>query len=374
MAGIYVHIPFCKQACHYCNFHFSTSLNLKDELVDSLTQELVNEMGFLENESIDTIYFGGGTPSLLNEIELSKILNTIRTHYKLNEKAEITLEANPDDLSESKLEQFKIAGINRLSIGIQSFFDEDLKWMNRSHDAKQSFSCITNAHKLGFDNISIDLIFGSPTTSNENWKINLEKAIEFNIPHLSCYGLTVEPKTALDHFVSTGKMKAPNNETSALQFESTMNILTTSNYQHYEISNYAKVGFESKHNSNYWKQEKYLGIGPAAHSFNGILRRWNIANNKKYIEGLSSSECVYTSETLTAKDKYNEYLLTGLRTHWGCDLDRIKDLGESFHEYCLITSDKMISEGKLIKEENTLILSDASKLVADNVISELFMT
>jgi len=374
MAGIYIHIPFCKQACHYCNFHFSTSFGLKDEMVSAILKEIDLQKSYLLAEKVNTVYFGGGTPSVLNAKELSDILDKLTDTFNISPDAEITLEANPDDLDIQKLEDLRKNGINRLSVGVQSFFEEDLLWMNRSHDVKQSHECIINAQRAGFDNISIDLIFGSPTTSNENWKANLDYLIKYKIPHVSCYGLTVEPDTALHHFVKSGKSKAPNEELSALQFEETMKTLTAAGYQHYEISNYAHPEKESKHNSNYWKQEKYLGIGPAAHSFNGESRQWNVAHNKKYIDSINSGRVESEIEMMSAEVQYNEYILTGLRTMWGCELKRIKSYGESIEKAFLGFATPLIEEGKLYIENDVIHLSPDAKLLADHIISELFIT
>ena len=324
MAGIYIHIPFCRQACHYCNFHFSTSLKYKAELVSALNQELTLRRDYLKGATIETIYIGGGTPSLLEESELESILETLNRLYKIAADAEITLEANPDDLTANKLKQLKSSGINRLSIGIQSFHEVDLTWMNRSHTAAQATLSIQQARAQGFDNLSIDLIFGCPTTTEKSWEENLERVSALDIPHISCYGLTIEEKTALAHQVKNQTGTLPTEESNAQQFQATMHLLKDQGYEQYEISNYARSELYSRHNTNYWRRIPYLGIGPSAHSFDGQSRQWNQANNSAYITSINLGQLSFDSEMLTSKDLYNEYILTQLRTKWGCDTESIK--------------------------------------------------
>ena len=329
MAGIYIHIPFCKQACHYCDFHFSTSMRYKNEVVQQLLNEIRLRQSYLQNEIIETIYFGGGTPSLLNEDELKNILLTIRQYFTVSKKAEITLEANPDDLSKEKIKAFTNTSINRLSIGIQSFFDEDLVTMNRSHDATQATQCIDFIRDGGITNFSIDLIFGYPQLSDTKWKSNVEKAMQYAVPHLSCYAMTVEPKTVLAKYIKQKKSPPIDNEQSAKQFEYLMQTAKSNNYNHYEISNYALEGYEAKHNGNYWKSKSYLGIGPSAHSFNGASRQWNISNNALYIQSLQDDKVPFEIETLTDTQRLNEYIMTSLRTIEGMDLNFVsKVFGE----------------------------------------------
>src|ERR1022692_1871049 len=284
MAGIYLHIPFCRQACNYCNFHFSTSLLYKNDFVPALLRETVIQKEYLGKEALETVYFGGGTPSLLHVDDLKKIMETLHSTFKIDYQAEITLEANPDDISTEKLKEWKALGINRLSIGIQSFFEEDLVWMNRAHNAQQAINSIKYAQGEGFSNITIDLIYGTPTLSNKHWKKNLEQAVGLDIPHLSCYALTVEPKTPLHKLIGQKKVADINADEQADQFLMLMDFLNAAGYEHYEISNFAKPGKKSRHNSSYWQGKKYLGLGPSAHSYNGIERRWNIANNNLYIQ------------------------------------------------------------------------------------------
>jgi oxygen-independent coproporphyrinogen-3 oxidase len=286
MAGIYIHIPFCRKACHYCNFHFSTSLQYKNDFVTALLKEIDLRVDYLQQELIETIYFGGGTPSLLEEDDLHRIVAHLHRHFKIADNTEITFEANPDDITREKLISWRTNGINRLSIGVQSFFDDDLKWMNRAHSAQQSVQSILLAQEEGINNLTIDLIYGTPTLGNENWEKNFKQAVTLNIPHLSCYALTVEPKTALAKMIAQHKIGDIDSERQATQFLLLTDWATAAGYEHYEISNFAKPGMRSKHNSAYWQGKKYLGLGPSAHSFNGTARQWNIANNSLYVQSL----------------------------------------------------------------------------------------
>lgn len=373
MAGIYIHIPFCKKKCHYCDFHFSTNTDLKSEMINAMIREIELQKDYASNETIETIYFGGGTPSILEQEELFKLLNTIAKFHKIIPQPEITLEANPDDIYPNKLHQWKQAGINRLSIGVQSFFQEHLQWMNRAHSSLQSFNAITQSQDAGYNNISIDLIYGFPGLSDEQWQKNLDNAVKFDIKHISPYCLTLEEKTALHHFVKKGKVAAPSEEQGARQFEYMTNFLIQSGFEHYEISNFAKPGFYSKHNSNYWKGKKYIGIGPSAHSFNGNTRRWNIKNNAEYIRRVNSNLQWFEYEELNLNTRYNEYVMTSLRTHWGCDLDYIKEyFGVKYLDYLLKHSQSFLESGKLIRQENKLKLTSQGKLFADKIASDLF--
>ncbi len=373
MAGIYIHIPFCKQACHYCNFHFSTALGRKEEMVRAILLELERRKDYLGAEKIETIYFGGGTPSLLSEKDLNAIFEKIHALFAVEKDAEITLEANPDDLDISKLAMLKTTPVNRFSIGVQSFFEEDLKFMNRAHDAAQAKACIQNAQDAGFENLTIDLIYGAPTTSDSRWRANLQTAFDFKIPHLSCYALTVEPKTALAHFVKAGKMEAPDDERAAAQFEWLIEAAEQNGYEQYEISNFAKAGWYSRHNSSYWKGKKYLGVGPSAHSFDGESRQWNIANNARYMKVVFENETCFEKEILTPEQRYNEYVMTSLRTSWGCDENVIRQMGAPFEKHFLQTVEKEIAAGLVEKKDRFFVLSKPGKLVADRVAMELFM-
>lgn len=373
MSGIYIHIPFCKKACHYCNFHFSTNMSLKTDLVNAIVKESELQKPYLNGDKIRTIYFGGGTPSVLTKVELRMIMDALHQNYDIIDDPETTLEANPDDLTLEKLTALKDVGVNRLSIGIQSFYNDDLLWMNRSHNANQAFDCVKSAQDLGLDNISIDLIFGSPTSSDSKWLENLKQADNLDVPHISCYGLTVEPDTALEKMIEKGKKEAPSEMDYADQFLNTMNVLTEMGYTHYEISNYAKSDLISQHNTNYWRQEKYLGLGPAAHSFNGISRKWNVNHNMKYIKSISYGELPCESEALKPHDIYNEYVMTGMRTMWGCQKERLSFLGEKAFADMSFLIDSYIHDEAILETENALILTNKGKLMADHIISSLFI-
>ena len=373
MAGLYIHIPFCKQACYYCNFHFSTSLGQKAALLQALLKELKLQKDYLESEKLETIYLGGGTPSLLSKKELLQIFETIYQHYSVANHAEITLEANPDDLSKQKLKALKQSPINRLSIGIQSFFEEDLLFMNRAHNAQEAKDCIQNAQEMGFENLTIDLIYGAPTTSDTNWKINIQTAIEYQIPHISCYCLTVEPRTALAHFVKKGKVQALDEVQAARQFKMLMHQMKKADYEHYEISNFAKPNWHSKHNSSYWLGAKYLGIGPAAHSFNGTSRQWNIAHNIKYIKALQNKKLPFDKEILSKEQQYNEYVLIALRTKWGCHLSKIKSFGKNIETHFKKEIAAHQKAGLVKAEKDIFFLTEKGKLFADRITMALFV-
>lgn len=374
MAGIYIHIPFCKKACYYCDFHFSTSLRFKDKMVSSIIKEIKIQKHYFEQEKIETIYFGGGTPSLLNYSEINSILNEIYYNFNVIENPEITLEANPDDLKINKLEQLKKNNINRLSIGIQSFFDEHLKWMNRAHTSKNSIECLKNAKKIGFNNITIDLIYGMPNITNHQWKENIKQAINYNIPHISAYNLTLEKNTAYYSFVKKGIYKKPSDKKGAEQFSILIKELKKASYIHYEISNFAKKDNFSKHNSSYWKGKKYLGIGPSAHSFNGSVRHWNISNNKRYIDSIELGKPKYTIEELTNKDIVNEHLLLGLRTIWGCSLPFIQNkLTENTFNTFILDLEKQKKISNIQQDKNKIVITDKGKPFTDRIISDLFV-
>ncbi|MEP5338396.1 MAG: radical SAM family heme chaperone HemW [Algibacter sp.] len=382
MAGIYIHIPFCKQACFYCDFHFSTSLKKKDELIDALIKELELRKDELKNQTIETLYFGGGTPSLLTNSELESILNAVYQNYNVIKNPEITLEANPDDLSNNRVVELSKSPINRLSIGIQSFFEDDLKSMNRAHNSAEAKTCLEEATRY-FDNITIDLIYGIPNMSLEKWNENLQIAFGFGINHISSYALTVEPKTALDLFIETGKYP-PIDEALALQhFNHLVEKTEEQGFVHYEISNFGKPNYFSKHNTSYWQGKQYLGIGPSAHSFNKTQRSWNVANNAKYIKSIQNNSLPNTVETLSIKDQYNEYVMTGLRTIWGVSFNKIKnDFGDKELQYLKKVSKRYIKEELLVMsshfDENqngivTLKTTQKGKFLVDGIASELFM-
>ena len=378
MAGIYIHIPFCKQACHYCDFHFSTSLKKKEELIQCLANELELRKNELQNQTIETIYFGGGTPSLLTIDELRFLINTVYENFKVVENPEITLEANPDDLlsvraqSRTIFENYKDIGINRLSIGIQSFFERDLKLMNRAHNSKEALECLTLATQH-FDNISIDLIYGIPGLSNDEWIENIETALSFKVLHISCYALTVEPKTALETFIKKGIIDAVDDDLAQEQFNILVDKLEASGFVNYELSNFGKPNYFSKNNSAYWQGKPYLGIGPSAHSYSGDQRRWNVSNNTKYIKAIQKNELPSESETLSETDKFNEYIMTGLRTIWGISLEKVKDdFGENYKKQLLQQSEIYIKEHLLYIEDDKLLTTKKGKFLSDGIASNLF--
>ncbi len=372
MSGIYIHIPFCKQACHYCDFHFSTSLKKKDELINALCQELELRKGEFKNSSVETIYFGGGTPSLLTNDELQFIIDSVYKNYKVSDHPEITLEANPDDLSKERIIALSKSPINRLSIGIQSFFEADLKLMNRAHNANEAKSCLEEATKH-FDNISLDLIYGIPGASNVQWLANIEMALSFGVPHISSYALTVEPKTALASFIKKGIIDNVDDEQAHEQFHMLKDKLEASGFVHYELSNFGKDGYFSKNNSAYWQGKSYLGIGPSAHSFNGKQRGWNVKNNSKYINAIAEHELPIEIETLTQTDQYNEYIMTGLRTIWGVSFRKVEeDFGLVFKDYLIEQSEVFINQQLLYIDDGHLRVTKKGQFLCDGIASELF--
>jgi len=372
MAGIYIHIPFCKKACYYCNFHFSTSQNLMQQMVHAICKEAMLRNDYLRDD-IATIYFGGGTPSLLTIDNLQFTMDKLYSLFKVDDDTEITLEANPDDITEEKLLQWKQAGINRLSIGVQSFFNDDLIWMNRAHNAEQAYKSILLAKQFGFENITIDLIYGTPTLSDENWMRNIEKALHLHIPHLSCYALTVEPNTALQKMIHQHKKENVDAEKQSRHFEILMQRLNEAGYEHYEISNFAKPGFRSRHNSSYWRGAHYLGLGPSAHSYNGVSRQWNISNNALYIKSINENVVPFEREELSSTQKINEYIMTSLRTMEGLSLQKIKQLHcEKTRTDILSEAEKFIHREWMKNENDFLILTEKGKLFADGIAADLF--
>lgn len=372
MSGIYIHIPFCKQACHYCDFHFSTSLKKKDDLIRALATELELRKSEFNNTTVETIYFGGGTPSVLSNAELQFLIDTVYENYKVGSQPEITLEANPDDLSKERILALSQSPINRLSIGIQSFFDADLKLMNRAHNAEEAKACLENASEY-FDNISLDLIYGIPGASNQQWLQNIETALSFNIPHISSYALTVEPKTALASFIQKGIIENVDDEQAHEQFLLLKERLDIAGFIHYELSNFGKEGYFSKNNTAYWQGKSYLGIGPSAHSFNGKQRGWNVRNNTKYIKSLQENILPIELETLTKTDRYNEYIMTGLRTIWGVSLDKIEqDFGHVYKDYLLEQATIFINQHLLYIDEDHLHVTKKGQFLSDGIASELF--
>jgi oxygen-independent coproporphyrinogen-3 oxidase len=412
LAGIYIHIPFCKQACTYCNFHFSTVMKNRGEMIEAIEIEIrlqpplelrsfpyqgtpkgeeirlkpikidKEDYKFIktknplltEKEKIETLYFGGGTPSILNADELQIIFDALHERFEFDSDIEITLEANPDDINDEKLQLWKQFGINRLSVGLQSFNEEELKWMNRAHTAAESLQCLDKIKKAGFNNYSIDLIYGSPLLSNEEWKKNIAIILENKVPHISCYALTVEPKTALAHTISKNSALKIDEEKQAEQFAILINELTNAGYEHYEISNFAKPSFRSKHNSSYWQSKKYYGFGPSAHSYDGNkTRRWNIANNALYISSLQKNTLPYEEEILTPTQQLNEYIMTALRTIEGIDLDMVKEkFGKEVSTKLEVQSEKYMSTNKITLVNNKLILTNEGKFFADGIAADLF--
>ena len=373
MSGIYIHIPFCKQACHYCDFHFSTSMNKKEEMVLALAKEIRLRKSESATEEVETIYFGGGTPSVLTSAEIDFLISEVYQNYSVVENPEITLEANPDDLSTERIVALSKSKVNRLSIGIQSFFEDDLKMMNRAHNSAEAQKCLSEASKY-FDNISIDLIYGVPGMTNEKWRLNIDKALSFGIPHISSYALTVEPKTALKKLIQTGKVAEPNDEVAQEHFVILVDTLAANGFVHYELSNFGKENYFSKNNSAYWLGKKYIGIGPSAHSYDGISRSWNIANNPMYLKAIAIDELPNEIETLSQSDRYNEYIMTGLRTIWGVSISRIQlEFGLAFSDYLMKQADKFLKDELLEIENDVLKPTKKGKFLTDGIASDLFM-
>ncbi len=372
--SLYLHIPFCKQACSYCDFHFSTSLKQKSQMVMAMCKEIDLQKDYLVDKHLETIYFGGGTPSLLEIKDLEQIFSAISRHFTIDKNVEITLEANPDDLTSTKLADLKNIGINRLSIGIQSFHEPHLKLMNRTHTAEEAYNCVNLARKFGFESLSIDLIYGIPTENSQShaiWENDIKMALQFDVPHISTYGLTVEPKTMLHKWIKTQQFKPSDDEFAAQEYEILIEKLTEKGYEHYEISNFAKPNLYSKHNSNYWKKGHYLGIGASAHSYNGISRQNNIASNNLYIKALAENKLNYEQEILTRENHINEYLLVNLRTMWGCDKTFLEK------EYAYKFSEKLLlfyqNNGLLQINNNQIQLTQKGKLLADKISSDFFV-
>lgn len=374
MAGIYIHIPFCKKACHYCNFYFSTSLKNKNELLNAILHEIELQKTYLQNQTIKTIYIGGGTPSILESEKIAQIIHQIKREFVLNKHIEITVEINPDDISIEKLKQYQQIGINRLSIGVQSFFEEDLNFMNRSHSAVQAIQCVEYAQQVGFKNISVDLIFGYPLLTMKKWKQNIQQVINLGVPHVSCYSLTVEPQTALQKMIAQKKMPPLHEEQSALQYELLMHKMQENGYEHYEISSFAKPHFRSTHNQNYWQNQMYLGIGPSAHSYNGKSRQWNIANNTLYIKSINQHLVPAEIEILTPQQLLNEYIMLSLRTKEGIVWERLSELSDELCIKKVIQKiDGFEKNEKLINNGITIQLTNQGKLIADKIAAELFI-
>ncbi len=373
MSGIYIHIPFCKQACHYCDFHFSTSLKKKDAMVLALAKEIELRKKEFNNDVVETIYFGGGTPSILAVADLKFLIDTVYANFNVIENPEITVEANPDDLTKERIVELSNSKINRLSIGIQSFFEDDLKLMNRAHNSAEARECLEFATRY-FDNISIDLIYGIPNMSNEKWRQNIETALSFNIPHISSYALTVEPKTALHSFIQKGIIAPPDDEVASAHFQILVDTLFEHDFIHYELSNFAKENYFSKNNSSYWLGKKYIGIGPSAHSYDGVKRGWNVSNNSLYLKSISENKLPSETEILSKTDRYNEYVMTGLRTIWGVSFDRIeREFGVIYLKYLNQHASKYIEDHLLFIDDNILRTTKKGKFLSDGIASDLFL-
>lgn len=373
MNGIYIHIPFCKKVCYYCDFHFTVSFLQKDLIVDAIIKEIMLRKDYLDTKNLDTIYFGGGTPSVLSKSEIAKILDTVRNLFTVSSNTEITLEANPDDLKREYLQDLLDLGFNRLSIGTQSFHDEDLKWMNRRHNGSEAERSIKLSQDVGFHNLNIDLIYGLPQLTPERWAENLQKFFSLNVPHLSAYHLTIEPKTVFGYYKRKGRLTEIDEEQSLIHYHALINVMRENNYLHYEISNFCKEGFYSKHNTSYWKYGKYLGIGPSAHSFNGCTRQWNTRINSDYIKALDNGASFFEEEQLSEKERFNDYILTGLRTQWGVDEEIIKSkFGESFVAHMEKELQRFIDTKHAYKADSKIYLSEEGMFISDKIISELF--
>ena len=373
MAGIYIHIPFCKQACSYCDFHFSTKLSNKQNVLAAIEKELEFRTNYIGTEVVETIYFGGGTPSLLNQSEIQAILKKVNDVYTVSKSAEITLEANPDDLTMAKLKELKQTSVNRLSVGVQSFFEKDLKFMNRAHNAEEAIQSIRNAKEVGFANISIDLIFGSQTTSNEMWQQNLDTFFDLEVNHLSAYSLTVEEKTALAHQVAKGKVENVDDEKNYHQYLMLQGAIKENDFEQYELSNYCKNEAYSKHNTSYWQNKKYLGVGPSAHSFDGVSRQWNVRNNTLYINGINNNKPFFEKEELSEIDRYHEYLITSLRTKWGINKSTVEN---DFSDYIIEHFNKrsnLINKSIVDLSANFLKIKPEFLFQSDEVVRELMV-
>lgn len=373
MSGIYVHIPYCRQKCSYCNFFSVVSRKSAPEMIKAIGKEISIRINSAEKIPADTIYLGGGTPSLLQVELLDELFTEIYTHFDINSEGEITIEANPDDITPSNLESWKRLGINRLSIGIQSFRDVDLKYLNRAHSAQKALECIVMAREYGFRDLTIDLIYGIPTLEDKHWIENLDIFAGLKLPHLSAYALTVEPRTPLFQQIETGKVKPVDEKQSSDQFRILMDFMQQHGYLHYEISNFCLSGHYARHNISYWNGTEYYGFGPSAHSFDGNTRQWNVSSISQYLESINQGVVPGEKEVLTTSNRYNEYIMTGLRTMWGCNLIEIQDkFGSDFASYFIIQADKWIRQGLLQERDNIYILTDKGKLLADGIASDMF--
>jgi oxygen-independent coproporphyrinogen III oxidase len=374
MSGIYLHIPFCRRKCHYCNFFSLASLKYKDRFLGALKEEIFLRKNYLDHPPVESVYLGGGTPSILQVHEIHGILEELRKYFQIDKKCEITLEANPDDVDTEILKEYRSIGINRLSIGVQSFFDDDLEYLNRIHSGKAAEESVLRAKEAGFSNISIDLIYGIPTLTEEKWRNNLEKAFWLDVPHISAYSLTVEPKTALDLLIRKKKLPGPEEENMLGHFRILLQMMKEKGFEHYEISNFCKNGLYSRHNSMYWNGGSYVGLGPSAHSYNGTSRQWNISNLVHYIDQIDRNDLFFESEELTPVQKYNEYVMVSLRTMWGCDTRKIlNDFGDKSLAWFTVHVARYLESGYVFEEKGVYYLTDEGKLFADGIASDLFL-
>lgn len=373
MAGIYVHIPYCRQKCNYCNFFSVVSRKSAPEMIRAICTEIGLRVSSESKVPIDTVYLGGGTPSLLSVELVDELFKAIHEHFEVNPKGEVTIEANPDDITPANLEAWKRLGVNRLSIGIQSFREEDLKYLNRAHTAQKALECILMAREFGFPDLTIDLIYGIPTLTDDQWISNLQQFTELKLPHLSAYALTVEPRTPLYHQIETGKVKPVDEKQSSAQFLLLMDYMQKNGYLHYEISNFCLPGHYAKHNISYWNGTEYYGFGPSAHSFNGMTRQWNVSSISEYLESIRQGNVPGEKEVLTRENRYNEYVMTGLRTMWGCKADEIRvQFGSNFENYFIAGAEKWISQGLMENNNGNYTLTTNGKLLADGIASDLF--
>lgn len=374
MAGIYIHVPFCKSKCAYCNFFSLVTEKKVDDYVEALKKEIVDRRSYLGDELVETIYFGGGTPSLLPTKYVEEILELLHKNYNIISNPEITLEINPDTIDKEKMFALKQLGVNRMSIGIQSFHDDDLRYLGRRHDSRHAMQVLEDLKAVDFEKITLDLIYGMPTLTEEKWNKNLDIFFSTGITHLSAYALTVEPKTILGQKIEKGELQGVSEEETILHYDVLVERTKVNGFEHYEISNFAKDGCRSQHNSIYWKDVKYLGLGPSAHSYDGNSRQWNVSNLTKYIQLVGNSEEYYEKEILTLDDKFNEYVMTSLRTSWGCDIEKIeRDYGRSYASHFLKNVKKYLEMGEMLKDINTYKLTDEGMLFADGIAAELFV-
>ena len=374
MAGIYIHTPFCKSKCAYCNFFSLASESKINDYVEALKKEIVLRKNYLGGEIVKTIYFGGGTPSLLSVKNIEEILDLLNKNYEIISSPEITLEINPDTIDREKMSSLKQIGVNRMSVGIQSFDDDDLRYLGRRHDSRHAMQVLEDLKHTDFEKITLDLIYGMPTLTEEKWNKNLDIFFSTDITHLSAYALTVEPKTILGQRIEKGELQSVSEEETIRHYNILVERTKENDFEHYEISNFAKEGFRSQHNSIYWRDEKYLGLGPSAHSYDGNSRQWNISNLTKYIQLVGNSEDYFEKEILSLEDKFNEYVMTSLRTSWGCDIEKIeRDYGKSYAHHFLKNIKKYLENGEMLKENNTYFLSEEGKLFADGIAADLFL-